>query len=285
MDRPSFKHRFIVALCALVLLPGALRAAPVIQPPKGTWALRGGIPQIVSLLYALPSKGGTNLDVVQYRIGARTPLQSYTVEMTQLMHVIVVRDDFREFLHLHPHFSAGHFTVPIAIASGHRYYVYADSTPSGMKQQVFRFQIGAGAQPRTLSTPLSPSAPTAAVGPYAVHLSTTRLSALAPQTLLVSINKGGIAATDLHPYLGAAAHVVLINTSNLEYVHVHPEDTQAQHAAMGADAMAGMKSSGSVSGKMSLALPTLSRHAAYKLWLQFRGDKTVYVAPFTIVAQ
>ncbi len=249
----------------------------------GKWALHGSRAQIVSRLYGRPKSAGTDLDIVQYRIGSSAPIVRYTIEQTKLMHLILVRDDFREFAHVHPRFSRGHFIVPITIAQGHRYYVYADSTPDGMPQQVFRFQIGAGTQPALLQTVLAPSARDAVVGPYNVRLSTTRLVANRPQTLHAVVSRNGVPAADLEPYLGAAAHVVMINTSDLTYFHIHPMDA-ASAAGMNMDHMK-MAVPASLSGKMKLAVPPLGSHAAYKLWLQFKGGGTVYAAPFTIVAQ
>jgi len=107
----------------------------------------------------------------------------------------------------------------------------------------------------------------------------------------VEINKNGRPAGDLHPYLGAAAHAVFLNTASLTYVHVHPM-TGDQMADM--NEMAGMRGMNmshedlapgeKVSGRMYLMVPAL-KPGLYKLWLQFRGGTELYVAPFTLAVQ
>lgn len=275
MDRIAFQRRFLIA-CAAALLPLAAPADASTQ--KGQWALRSAHPQIDSRMTANISAAGTKLDIVQTMPGSSVPIGHYTIEQTKVMHLILVRDDFREFTHLHPDLRRGHFVTPVTLAAGHRYYIYADSTPAGLTQQVFRFILGAGAQPQSQHTSLAASNPTALVGPYTVRLSATRVPAHQAITLFATIQRKGKPANDLHPYLGAAAHIVMLNTSNLTYAHVHPEEHMRANDAMAMPA-------DPVNPKIPMSLPPLSRHAAYKLWIQFQGGNTVYAAPFTIVAQ
>lgn len=276
MDRPTLQHRILAAL-ALAALPLATLAVTT-STQFGQWALAGSHPQIQSRLVATMNAAGTTLDIVQTMRGSSAPLGHYTIEQTKVMHLILVRDDFREFRHLHPDLHRGHFTLPVALAAGHNYYVYADSTPAGLSQQVFRFVVGAGAQPRTKRITVGRSNPVALAGPYSVRLSATRVPLHRPVTLYATISRAGRPAADLHPYLGAAAHIVLVNTSTLTYAHVHPSESGG-----GMD-MPMPAPSDPVNARIPMTLPPLSRHAAYKLWLQFQGGNTVYVAPFTLIA-
>jgi hypothetical protein len=254
-------------LIAAILCIGCLAAAPATAPQHGVFALRDGTPQERSLLTVHPTSTGQNqLDIVQYPIGSTRPVTQYDPDMTQLMHLVIVRDDFRKFMHVHPVLHAdGHFTVPVALDEGHRFYAYADTTPRGGSQQVFRFVLQSGVQPRKLDTTVAASSPTIAAGPYAVTLQATRIRANQGRMMPATITRGGRLATNLHPYLGAAAHAVFINTSSLDYVHVHP----MQRGAM---------------GRLALMIPALPR-GTYKMWLEFRGGSSLYVAPFTIVAR
>lgn len=275
MDRRSIQYRILAAL-ALALLPAVSLAATTAQP--GQWALEGSKPQIQSRMIATTSRTGTMLDIVQTMRGSSAPIGHYTIEQTRLMHLILVRDDFAEFQHLHPELRRGHFTIPVALAAAHSYYIYADSTPAGLSQQVFRFVAGAGTPPRTRRTTVGSSNPVALVGPYIVRLSSTRVPSHRPVALYATVTKNGALAADLHPYLGAAAHIVLLNTSTLTYAHVHPAESHgSMHMAM-------EMPSDPVNAKIPMTLPPLSRHAAYKLWLQFQGGTTVYTAPFTLTA-
>ena len=274
MDRRPYAL-IAVALTAALL---SAQAAAATLSQRGQWALQSGTPQITSRMTVATSAAATRLDIVQTMPGSAAPIGHYTIEQTKVMHLILVRDDFRQFNHLHPELRGGHFTIPVALAAGHRYYIYADSKPAGLPQQVFRFIAGAGVQPRTQQTPLSASNPVAPVGPYVVRLSATRVPAHRPATLYATITRDGKLAADIHPYLGAAAHIVLVNTSTLTYAHVHPGGS---HADMDMPMSAPPDP---VDPKIAMRLPPLGRHAAYKLWLQFQGAGTVSVAPFTIVA-
>jgi len=263
------------------------RGAAVSAPQKGAFALFGATPHLRSMLTSrsASSTSGTTVDIVQYRIGSNVPVTAYDRDMTKFMHLVIVSDDFREFAHLHPTLSAGHFSIPVALSSGHRYYVYADSIPSGIGQQVFRFSLQAGRPPKTLHTAVAASPPNASVGPYGVRLSTTRLHTGA-HILTVSITKNGASAKDLRPFLGAIAHAVLINTADLTYIHLHALSNATAGTTRHIGSMGSMATNSPkrVSPNFMLEVPPLGRHAAYKLWLQFQGGSTVYTAPFTLVS-
>ncbi|MGZ6177635.1 MAG: hypothetical protein ACXWNZ_05215 [Vulcanimicrobiaceae bacterium] len=269
---------------------------PATRSQNGVFALQNGMPMVRSLLTVRGSAHGhvSELDIVQYNNGSSRPIEQYDADQTQLMHLVIVRDDFRKFMHVHPVLRDGHFVEPIALDAGHRFYAYADSTPHDGAQQVFRFVLQAGAPPLKLYTTVSASPPSTAAGPYDVALTTTHIAANHPARVVTTIERAGRIADDLHPYLGAAAHAVFINASSLNYVHVHPMPLSADAASdsesmneMAMDThheMQTFPSGQKLSGRMTLAIPALPR-GTYKMWLQFHGGSSLYVAPFTIVAR
>lgn len=267
MDRSSFK-RFVISTCGLLLLPLAASASSVTKTQTGAWAMQGmGTPRILSRMWVHRTATATSLDLVQYQRGQNAPITNYVNDESHPMHLILLRDDFRELTHLHPAIIRGHFKTAVTLAAGHRYYVYADSTPYAIGQQVYRFQLREGSIPRTQSTAVDVSNPTASVGPYTVRVSTTRMIAGRKTMLHIFFNKDGKPATDVEPYSDRPAHAILINTSNLDYLHVDPV-----HEPKGTES------------ELRLPLPPIGPHASYKLWLQFKGGSTLYTAPFTIVA-
>jgi len=267
---------------AMAAAGSAASAGHVTQ--TGTFALLDGTPKIVSKLWTLPPAGAdATIKVRQYELDGK-PILDYEVDMQKLMHMVIVRDDFATFAHLHPAFdtTTGTFAQQFSKAPNHRYYVYADTTPRGVAQQVFRFTLGSDGPASTASFDTAASAPEVTAGPYAVSLSRTTLAADTPQRLDVTVRKNGKPAQDLGTYLGAAAHAVFINTSTLAYVHVHPRVLGAQSSMN--DGMA-MGMSGIAGPFMRMSLPPLPA-ASYKLWIQFRGaNDVVYTAPFTLVAR
>ena len=249
---------------ALALLAGQI---------PGTFALQSGTPSTTASLRVSPLGGDrVRLDFAVRR-GAGV-VRAFDVDMTQVMHVVVVADDFTTFAHLHPHALANGHLVVDATAPPGGYHVYADSRPHGSGQQVFRFDVGDD-KPRVLApTPSSVSA-----GPYVVRISTLRLRAGRESELGLTITRNGRPASDLQTYLGAAGHAIFLNAGDLTYAHVHP-------SLAGAVVMDGMDmESGPAQAGPRLTLHANVREAGtYKLWFEFRGGGRLYVAPFVVVA-
>lgn len=239
----------------------------------GDYALQTGAPSVGSTLAISPAPGGlTRLDFVQRR--GSTIVRRYALDMTRLMHVIVVADDFSSFAHLHPRLLPnGHFVVDAAVPRG-PYRVYADSEPSGIGQQVFRFDVGANAA----FVRVVPSGPLAQAGPYTVRLSATRVRTGDGATIGVTVLENGRPATDLEPYLGAAGHAIFVNASDYSYAHVHPMDAGGL--------MPGMEMTGAARTGSRLVLHTgLREPGLYELWFEFRGAGRLRVAHFVVTAE
>lgn len=264
----------------------------------GTFALLGGKPEIVSKFWATHGAGlNYRLNVQQFAQDG-TPIKAYDVDMQHFMHLVVVRDDFATFDHKHPSYNAatGTFEQDFTKERNHRYYVFADSMPKGIGQQVFRFMMESDGPYAMYKLSAAASAVNAKAGPYTVSLATTTVASNVPHEVNLTIEEGDDPADDLVPYLGAPAHVVLIDMSTLEYVHVHPTlrgQTSPQNAgtmndmkAMNSNSMKAMTGSNKAGAFMQLELPPLPA-GSYKTWVQISGgkDRKVYTAPFTIVAK
>lgn len=264
-----------------------LAAAAVAAPLTGTFALLGGTQHIVARAVVSHLRSNeVTLDIVQSWHAGGPAIVSYDADMTKLMHVIAIRDDFRQFMHLHPSFDrkTGTFHAIVNVDPTHAYNVYADSEPKGAGQQVFRFTVPADAQPSPTTQPVPPSTPspsTMNAGPYTVKLARTTLSAGSAESIPLDITKAGRAASDLRPYLGAAGHAVFINTATLEYVHVHP---LVRGAKMGAMINMDMDMAPVAGPHLVMYVPALPV-GTYKLWFQFRGAGALYVAPFTLAVR
>ncbi len=275
---------FAAAMAAASAVAAGQTVMSVEQP--GIFALLGGTPKIVSTARVQSSGETATLSIWQSRDG-KTPIVKYDVDMQKLMHLIVVRDDFGSFMHLHPVFdrATGTFSQPFSKDAGHRYYVYADTTPTGVSEQVFRFTIGPDGSTAARQAPppqlsATPSPPSVSAGPYSVAVGRTTLSADSPQSLDLTVLEAGRPAPDLTTYLGAAAHAVFIDTSTLEYVHVHPTVRDAPAMAMGAGPNMAMRAQ--AGPLMTIAVPALPA-GTYKLWIQFAARSgAVYTAPFTL---
>jgi hypothetical protein len=278
----------ILAGAILTLVAAATPAPPI----PGTFALQSRTASAMGYLLA-PQIGNNSLhrhlDVWMTPIGSAAAIRSYRIDMTKLLHMIIVSDDFSTFLHVHPILQPdGHFLLEQEFPSPGLYHVYADAEPQGFGHQVFRFDLDLGGSTRA-TRDLSERGTISRTGPYVVRISTDKLSTQMPTRLVVHILEGGIPAADLHPYLGALAHAVFLNAGNLTYVHAHPMPLSAQHslrgsASTGETVMKPLPASSISSPDMQLNVK-LQQPGIYKLWLQFRGGTQLYVAPFIVTAR
>lgn len=112
------------------------------------------------------------------------------------------------------------------------YHIYNDAVPEGRGQQVLRFDVAIDGAATNDDVPVPQrfgvdDQIAVMSHDYEVRLDASQLAAHEETMLHVAILKDGEPATDLHPYLGVAAHAVLVKADDLSYVHAHPmEDSQ-----------------------------------------------------------
>jgi hypothetical protein len=286
-----------IALIGTLLFSPLLLAAPITV--SGTFAFQGA--QSVTdghLRYAPTGADPLDQHIVIWMTAHQSarPISSYSVEMTKPLHVIIVDSSLSTFLHIHPALGTdGLFSIDQRFPAPGTYYLYADGIPNNGDHQVFRFVLRVGKAAATRQPALVPTGRELTVGPYTVDLSKARLSAGRIDELEVGVYEGGAPAKDLHPYLGAPAHAVFLNARDLSYVHVHPMPEGMEMKGMD---MKGMNMPGMNMSTRTMDLPesasipaTMVLHVAvkepglYKMWLQFRGGKQLYVAPFVLRAE
>jgi hypothetical protein len=282
----SFGRSLVNVMLAALIVTDTQRTADAAQPISGKDVTITGLVRMNAYLLESPGPNGTtHLDAWEVRDG-RT-VTAYDIDMTKIMHMIVVSDDLTDFAHVHPELGHnGHLTIDLPLPQRPGgYHVYIDGRPSGVGRQVFRFD---------LPSPIAPIArvPHAAgdavnVGPYTVKISPTKIPIGEIATVSVSILKNGRPANDLHPYLGVMAHGVFIGMKNLAYMHAH--GMSAAMLDMAADdcgdsmmaAMTPMPPNLNIGNSFDVEILAPSEQP-YNFWLQFVGGKTVYTAPFLV---
>jgi hypothetical protein len=304
------------ALAATAIIVGGTALFAAASTLEGINALPGTQQSVTGKLAATPGKANSeSLDLVLMRVGDGKAIAKYDVELTKQLHVIAISDDFTTFLHDHATKVAkdGHFRLNMAFPQPGLYHVYADSAPSGLGQQVLRFDLPVG----TTQTSRKPSGLGATGlagtdGAYAVKFDGLDLTAGQEAALTLHIEKEGKPAADLHPFLGVAAHAVFIDTDDLSYLHVHavpgsvtPTAGAASHEMHGMEGMHGMgdprggpgasETSGMAQPPAMPASakvgPDLSLHVKpakagnYALWLQFIGEKAVRTVAFGVTVK
>jgi cytochrome oxidase Cu insertion factor (SCO1/SenC/PrrC family) len=224
------------------------------------------------------------LDLLEFDRSPSDPFRSYDIDMTKLVHLIVVSDDLLDFQHLHPVLGAdGHFRLTIAFPRATTYHLYADATPTGRANGVIRFDVPIGHE-TSASRPSSVSSDEAHAGPYVVRVSAVHVAARQDVPLLFSIQHGGLPATDLHPYLGAYAHVIAIGVSDLSYQHAHPMTPGMMDMGESAQMAAPLDPSATVPATMTVHV-RFPRSGLFRIWIQFRGGSSVFAAPFVVEAR
>lgn len=286
------ESRTLRRLTLAVVAIATLAAAPAAQQP-GTFALFNGTQESTATYWSTNQNGlNETLNVKMFDRSGKVALTEFRIDMGATMHFFVIRDDFATFHHYNAAYNGtlASFTHHFVKEPHHRYYLYTDSEPHGLKRQVFRFTIeSAGeAQPNRPSLSASPETSTAA--PYTVIFSKTHLAAHQPYLMLVTIDRDGKAANDLTPYLGFAAHMVVINASTLHYVFVHPtlrgQKLNKETSYTIEQEVARLQENSKVGPNQQVEIPGLPP-GTYKAWYEFTGgvSQNKYTAPLTFVVE
>lgn len=280
-----------VALCiCFASSPVELRAAQLIPGRDITFA--GTQPMNAFLTWETLPDGNARIEAWELHNGR--VIQSYDIDMTKLMHMIVVSDDLTEFQHVHPTLLPnGHFTIEIHLAHPNEaYHIYLDGLPHGNGRHVFRFDVPSGNGTSETARYLHPAGPSVDVGPYRVTIDPTSVPFGEIATIDVHISKNGRPAKDLHPYLGVMSHGVLIGTKDLAYMHAHGMTAAMLDMTSGASdcgdsmmmAMTPMPPNLNIGSEFEFQILAPAAEP-YDFWLQFIGGKTLYTAPFLITTR
>jgi len=256
-----------IGACALAVC--AARAATTQQ--SGQYALAQGSARIISHI-ALDKNG--DLSVQQFAKGSRSPLSAcgsakthapcYESSDGQPVHVVLVRDDFGAFSHVHPQAHGSAYTVHVGLEPRRRYYAFVSSKIRNMPEQAFRFVLQSSAAPAHIPTTVRPIR-RISVGPYDVSLEQPTAKAAHGAILNADIERRPH-TPGVSPFHAAWVQAVLVNTSTLTYAHIDGASDRG------------------LCCEYALRVPPLSK-GLYKLWLQFDDGTATYTAPLTFSAQ
>lgn len=189
---------------------------------------------------------------------AGATVTSFEEHHEKQMHVIVVKHDLTGYQHVHPEMDAtGVWSVPVDFAEPGFYHVVADFVSSG-KAVVLGTDVQMASGTMEMAS-FSAESRTAVSGPYTAAL-VGETAHEATSVLKVEFTKDGVPVESVNPYLGANAHMVAINPSNLGYTHMHPND-------------------GFPGGVMTFTVPPMD-HAFYKVFLQADFDGEIRLFEF-----
>jgi hypothetical protein len=245
------------------------------DPVRGLAASADGLTLELATTHLSPGERGQ----LRFQIAGEDgrAVRDFEVEHEKRLHLIVVRDDLREFQHLHPRMSAdGSWATPITVQEPGRYRVFADFKHDGQNQTLARTVTVAGAAER-LPLPARAGRATTSDG-YTVHL-TESSRAGAPLLLSFHVARDG-QNVELQDYLGAKGHLVALREGDLAYLHTHPAGGSVGHGGAHGGHGGAHGGHGTPGGAVPFetALPSEGR---YRLFFQFKHDGRVHTAAFT----
>jgi hypothetical protein len=230
---------------------------PLVKMPPATFAT---YPVDVR---ATPTTNGVRLRLSVQAPGTRAIVRRFTVVHERPMHVFVVGDGLRFFAHEHPvQQPDGVFMLDLALPRPGPYMAIAEFLPEGGTAQLFQQLFTTGAAVDTAPPP--PVDVTAkVVDGMRVSLDLSRLKAGQTSLLAARVEDAasGAEISDLEPYLGARAHMLIVAADLTEAIHGHPEDERAPGLTF---------------------TPIVPRAGRYKLWIQIQRRGVVSTIPFVI---
>ncbi len=196
------------------------------------------------------------------------------------MHLILVSDDLSWFDHIHPEYQAsGAYDIKVLgkgenftngrghnetrFDAGGKYWAFTDFKPLGGLNQVNKTELNVAGTAAKAIAYTQPKMTTAVDG-YTVVFDGhgASLAAGAPVHLHINISEKGkrLSPSNIENYLGAKAHVVMIETTTKEFLHVHPE---------------------AVGEELEMST-TFAKPGIYRGWLQFQTNGKVHAADFVL---
>jgi plastocyanin len=171
------------------------------------------------------------------------------------VHLIVVSKDFEVFNHIHPSPVPGDgLSVSHTFPKAGEYWIYADYTAPGEPPSVARFSLTVG----------GPAGKLPAIKPAG------KLQIEANRDVTLSFP---MQYTDLQPWLGAWAHIMIISRDGQDFIHAHPLDA------------ASTVHTHEISGPSPSAIRTqtgVRTPGDYRLWLQYQRQGEIVTVPWDL---
>ena len=223
-------------------------------------------------LDVMPERDPRDGTVRALRFRVREPGTNAAVSDLQIVHertfhLFIVSRDLDFFEHVHPERQPdGSYELRQPLPSG-EYMLIADFLPAGGTSQMVQRALISGR--RHVSRMQTPTLDGAARSVTKEGITVTldaepaRAGREVPLTFTVTDAKTGEAVTDLQPYLGAPAHMLIVRADLTDALHAHPEEV--------------------VTGGPAISFhPLLPGDGAYKLWLQVQRSGRVITVPFVL---
>lgn len=215
-------------------------------------------------LRATPTLAGARLRIAVKQPAGSALVRRFSVVHERPMHLFVVGEGLEFFAHEHPvQQPDGVFMLDLALPRPGPYMAIAEFLPEGGTPQTFQQAFTTAAAFGRAARPAMDTGPKTVDG-MRVSLDASKLKAGDTQALTIRIDDAatGAAVTDLEPYLGASAHLLVVPADLTEAIHGHPTED--------------------VHGPSVSFTPLIPRPGVYKAWIQFQRAGHVSTASFVI---
>lgn len=180
----------------------------------------------------------------------RREITDFELVHEKLIHLFIVRDDLAVFAHEHPEpAEPGVFRLRYRFPQPGRYRVFADVAPRDAGSQILSATLRVGGEGR----PTGPPTPVRTRAAFAWPEGGMPFGRTLTVTALLE-DTNGRAVTDLEPWLGAMAHLILVHQDAETFAHAHPDDREP-----------GVGAGGRIPFLVRLPKP-----GPYRGWLQFQ---------------
>jgi hypothetical protein len=215
-------------------------------------------------LRVTPTTGGARLRLTVRDPRSRSTVRKFAIVHERPMHLFVVGDSLEFFAHEHPAEQPdGVFLIDVALPRAGPYMAIAEFLPEGGTPQTFQQMFTTGEAFGRPANPAVDAGPRTVDGiRVTVDASQVKAGAARPLVFRVEDAATGAPVTDLQPYLGASAHLLMVPADLSEALHGHP-DPQFVEAGI-------------------TFTPLVPRAGRYKMWIQFQRAGHVSTAAFVI---
>jgi hypothetical protein len=243
---------------AMAGMPGMGSGA---APVGGTAATAGGY-TFVPERTTFPTGAGTTF-AFQIKGPDGRPVTRFAIVHDKPLHLIVVRQDLSGYQHLHPTMTSdGTWSIQLRLPAPGTYRAYADFTAIDAKGTAAAvLGVDLTAPGPVARVPLPAPANASTVDGFRVTTEGKPVMGTVEPVLFRVSRLDGTPVT-LQPYLGAYGHLVMLRTTDLGYLHIHPEPELAAGAV-----------------KFWVAAPG---PGTYRVYLDFQVAGAVHVAEFTV---
>lgn len=215
-------------------------------------------------LRVTPTLAGVRLrlGIIHPRTGA--VVRKFAIVHERPLHLFVISQGLEFFTHEHPLQQAdGVFMLDVTLPRQGPYMAIAAFLPEGGTAQIFQQAFTTG-EPfaRDVKPPLDIAAKI--VDGMRMSMDASQLSAgsTRPLTFIIEDAASGAAVTDLEPYLGASADLLLVPVDLTEAIHSHPAEAGT--------------------GPVVTLTPLVPRPGRYKAWVQIQRGGRVSTAAFVV---